>query len=630
MKDAEKERMRVGKKNRIVRYAAMLFLTAAAVFAAPQKTFAEGNKTYPTGDLKPYAPKQMENESEAYKARGVDYKGSDYQLYTTLEERVKTAMLAEEDWVDISDLNIRTDTYDLSYFYGYSPYFPSELWKISAWYGNTYYTELEIDNSFGTVEETQEVFQNVDRKLASIYKLVNNSMSEEQKAITIHDYLVSHAEYDYSYSNYTSYGVLMEGSGVCQSYAFAYMYIMNHLGIETHFLASDPMNHSWDMIKIDGSYYNVDCTFDDPTWNGGDRFGAAEHTYFLRSTSEMENLGHTFQTKPYSCTSTKYSNVFWRNVESPVYFQSGKAYFIENKSLNSYTLSDGTKKKLYTDLPYYYVSLARNGDFLYYNTEQNIYQYSIANGNVENFYELSSSEISGELQGLMIESSTLYMEVYSEENGYNYYYMDLDSELNGWSQTADGWVYYKNGTKLTGWQWLDKNWYLFGSDGIMKTGWQKDGGKWYYLNKSGAMQKGWQKLGGKWYYLNNSGVMLTGWQKIEGKWYYLNKDGVMQTGWQKISGAWYYLNKDGVMQTNWQKIGGTWYYLDSSGMMKTGWQKVSEKWYYLDGKGVMQTSKWIDGTYYVKADGTMAVSEWVDQNKYYVDANGKWVKNKTK
>lgn len=69
MKDAEKERMRVGKKNRIVRYAAMLFLTAAAVFAAPQKTFAEGNKTYPTGDLKPYAPKQMENEPETYEAR---------------------------------------------------------------------------------------------------------------------------------------------------------------------------------------------------------------------------------------------------------------------------------------------------------------------------------------------------------------------------------------------------------------------------------------------------------------------------------------------------------------------------------------------------------------------------------
>ena len=55
----------------------------------------------------------------------------------------------------------------------------------------------------------------MDEKLASIYKLVNNSMTDEQKALVIHDYLVSHAEYDLNYKNYTSYGVLMDGRGVC-------------------------------------------------------------------------------------------------------------------------------------------------------------------------------------------------------------------------------------------------------------------------------------------------------------------------------------------------------------------------------------------------------------------------------
>ena len=59
-------------------------------------------------------------------------------------------------------------------------------------------------------------------------------MTDEQKALVIHDYLVLHAEYDLNYKNYTSYGVLMDGRGVCQSYALAYMYILNHLGIETH------------------------------------------------------------------------------------------------------------------------------------------------------------------------------------------------------------------------------------------------------------------------------------------------------------------------------------------------------------------------------------------------------------
>ena len=65
-------------------------------------------------------------------------------------------------------------------------------------------------------------------------------------------------------------------------------------------------------------------------------------------------------------------------------------------------------------------------------------------------------------------------------------------------------------------------------------------------------------------------------------------------------------------------------------MAVNGWQEVSGKWYYLDQNGAMQKSKWISGIYYVKADGSMAVSEWVDQDRYYVDANGVWLKGKTK
>lgn len=44
----------------------------------------------------------------------------------------------------------------------------------------------------------------------------------------------------------------------------------------------------------------------------------------------------------------------------------------------------------------------------------------------------------------------------------------------------------------------------------------------------------------------------------------------------------------------------------------------------------MAYNKWISNIYYVKADGKMAVSEWVDNNRYYVDANGKYVSGKTR
>ena len=283
------------RKKRIVKLTAFLFLLAASIFVMPQKAFADENEdvTLPTGDIKPMEPQQDESGIDTYGAdEGDEFSGTEYELYTVLENRVKEAMLAGNEWVSIKDLKIRRDIYDLSFYYGYSPYFPSDTYnRIIAWYGDAYYTGLRITNTFGTPEETKQIFNAVDEKLASIYKLVNNSMTDEQKALVIHDYLVSHAEYDLNYKNYTSYGVLMDGRGVCQSYALAYMYILNHLGIETHLVSSRSMNHAWNAVKMDGQYYNVDCTFDDPIY---DRFGQARHTYFLRSTEEMEELGHTF------------------------------------------------------------------------------------------------------------------------------------------------------------------------------------------------------------------------------------------------------------------------------------------------------------------------------------------------
>lgn len=224
------------RKKRIVKLTAFLFLLAASIFVMPQKAFADENEdvTLPTGDIKPMEPQQDESGIDTYGAdEGDEFSGTEYELYTVLENRVKEAMLEGNEWVSIKDLKIRRDTYDLSFYYGYSPYFSSDTYnRIIAWYGDAYYTSLRITNTFGTPEETKQIFNAVDEKLASIYKLVNNSMTDEQKALVIHDYLVSHAEYDLNYKNYTSYGVLMDGRGVCQSYALAYMYILNHLGIE--------------------------------------------------------------------------------------------------------------------------------------------------------------------------------------------------------------------------------------------------------------------------------------------------------------------------------------------------------------------------------------------------------------
>lgn len=159
-----------------------------------------------------------------------------------------------------------------------------------------------------------------------------------------------------------------------------------------------------------------------------------------------------------------------------------------------------------------------------------------------------------------------------------------------WNRDANGsWSWSENGTKATGWKFVQGNWYYFDNNGTMATGWKNDGGKWYYLNESGAMATGWKAVNGKWYYLNNSGDMVTGWKAVNGKWYYMNTSGDMATGWLQDNGSWYYMDSWGSMATGWRLVNNTWYYMDNSGSMETGFFTVGDKTYFASSSGAMQT-----------------------------------------
>ena len=198
-------------------------------------------------------------------------------------------------------------------------------------------------------------------------------------------------------------------------------------------------------------------------------------------------------------------------------------------------------------------------------------------------------------------------------------------ENEGWKETENGWEYYENGQKVTGWLYTGNHWYYMNDNGIMVTGWAAVDGHWYYMDQWGAMETGWVLVGNTWYYMNNSGAMETGWVLVGNTWYYMNNSGAMQTGWVLVGDTWYYLNDSGAMCTGWLFVGDTWYYLNDSGAMCTGWVSVGGHWYYMDQWGAMCTG-WAlvgDDWYYLNADGTMASNQWI--GGYYVDASGKMV-----
>ena len=242
----------------------------------------------------------------------------------------------------------------------------------------------------------------------------------------------------------------------------------------------------------------------------------------------------------------------------------------------------------------------------------------------------------------------------------------------GWTKVGNAWYFYNHG-KVVANAWIGNYW--LGADGRMATNAWVDGGR-YYVGTDGAWVKGaqhtttvksgWVKEGYTWYYYKNGSVVRNAWAGnywlgadgrmatnswVDNNRYYVGNDGAWiknysnKSGWQKESGSWYYykngslvrnawtgnywLGADGRMATN-SWVDNNRYYVGADGVWiknysnKSGWQKESGSWYYYKNGSVVRNA-WA-GNYWLGADGRMVTNSWVDNNRYYVGNNGAWVK----
>ena len=175
-------------------------------------------------------------------------------------------------------------------------------------------------------------------------------MSQVEMALSLHDYLVLHCAYDWnvangedapSYNVYTAYGALVEGNAVCQGYAMAYNLLLNKVGIKTDYVTSvipDQGSHGWSLVQIGDTWYHVDVTWDDPTFDfsgySHDLPGLCSHDYFLVSTAKMADHGEFTVSQT---TGTTYeSGYVFCGAKVPFFFLDGQFYYIgRDKALQS-------------------------------------------------------------------------------------------------------------------------------------------------------------------------------------------------------------------------------------------------------------------------------------------------------
>ena len=145
-------------------------------------------------------------------------------------------------------------------------------------------------------------------------QVVTDDMSDYDITKALHDYLVLNCAYDYDNylhntipsESYTAEGALLKGTAVCSGYARAYALLMERAGIPCEYVSGYAGGgHAWNVVQIDGEWYHVDTTWDDPV---PDREGYVRYDYFLKSDSYMLANRHTRWISDRTCSSTKYDN----------------------------------------------------------------------------------------------------------------------------------------------------------------------------------------------------------------------------------------------------------------------------------------------------------------------------------
>lgn len=174
--------------------------------------------------------------------------------------------------------------------YGVTQSQAESVWRIFAnenpaffWIDNKISTSstslvLLANYEYATVSARTSVQTAVMEMALDCDQYVNGKTSEGVRAVTIHDYLAGRLEYAYKADGVTPetalwahniVGAAVKNGGVCETYAKAYDYLCSLFDVDCLTVTGkgiadgSAIGHAWNIVKLDGEWYDVDVTWDD-------------------------------------------------------------------------------------------------------------------------------------------------------------------------------------------------------------------------------------------------------------------------------------------------------------------------------------------------------------------------------
>lgn len=99
---------------------------------------------------------------------------------------------------------------------------------------------------------------------------VKSNMTDLEKVIVVHDYIINSVKYDYTFKNRSPYSAIKEKKSVCSGFALLAGKLLEIAKVKQFYVtgdSSDPTTHKsgkhiWNKINLNGLWYNIDFTWD--------------------------------------------------------------------------------------------------------------------------------------------------------------------------------------------------------------------------------------------------------------------------------------------------------------------------------------------------------------------------------
>lgn len=196
----------------------------------------------------------------------------------------------------------------------------SGTYRIYFYFMDNDRNDPQNDKGIYYLRTTAEVTVN-DAARPSVTQIVNDAVaqcrqqtngSEYDMALWLHDWTLDQLEYDHSLNWCSAESGLTRHQGTCESYQRIYYKLLDAAGIANGRITGN--GHTWNAVKIDGKWCQMDLTWDDTSDNW---YGDLDqrHLYF-GLTDELMTIAHSdhtanYQKDDYAYRSTDFSNNYF-------------------------------------------------------------------------------------------------------------------------------------------------------------------------------------------------------------------------------------------------------------------------------------------------------------------------------